>query len=205
SLLMVDSMRFPPQSEFDPSIIPAISMDHIDVLVDGASATYGSDAIGGVINIILKRNMNGAITQARWTTAAGGKNRYAASALWGRTWEGGQVTLSYEWYNETPIMGNYHSKFGLDHTPWGLDDRRPLGSSAPATLSTGSPAAVAGGNVGTSAQFGHGCTNCYAVPRGTGHNWTPGASGIGPTAPFSGSTLNWSSFNDSANLATNGL
>src|SRR5262249_23526709 len=78
-------------------------------------------------------------------------------------------------------------------------------SSAPATLSTGSPAAVAGGNVGTSAQFGHGCTNCYAVPRGTGHNWTPGASGIGPTAPFSGSTLNWSSFNDSANLATNGL
>src|SRR6266850_6013408 len=57
SLLMIDGMRFPPQGnglcEIDPSIIPAIAQDHIDILVDGASATYGSDAIGGVINIML--------------------------------------------------------------------------------------------------------------------------------------------------------
>ncbi len=141
SLLMIDGMRFPAQGNgqciVDPSIIPALSMDHIDVLVDGASATYGSDAISGVINIILKRNMDGAITQARWTTGEGGKNRYLASAVWGRTWDGGQITLSYEWYNETPIMGNHPSKFGQDHTPWGFDDRRPLGSSIPATLSDG--------------------------------------------------------------------
>src|SRR5215475_8218994 len=58
SLLMVDGLRFPAQGNgqciIDPSIIPALSQDHIDVLVDGASATYGSDAISGVINIILK-------------------------------------------------------------------------------------------------------------------------------------------------------
>ena len=53
--------------------------------------------------------------------------------------------------------------------------------------------------------MGHGCTNCYAVPLGTGQNWDPGASGIGPTAPFSASTLNWSSFNNPANKGTNGL
>ena len=91
----------------------------------------------GVINIILKRNMDGAITQLRWTAGAGGKNRYLASAVWGRTWDGGQVTLSYEWYNDPPTMGNFHSKFGIDFTPWGFDDRRPLGSSVPAILSTG--------------------------------------------------------------------
>src|SRR5688500_2179053 len=133
SLMMIDGMRFPGQGNgqctVDPSIIPALSMDHIDVLVDGASATYGSDAVGGVINIILKRNMDGAITQARWTTAEGGKNRFLASAVWGRTWDGGQITLSYEWYNESPMPGNFHSKFGVDHSPWGFDDRRPLGSS----------------------------------------------------------------------------
>ena len=71
SLMMIDGMRFPGQGNgqcmIDPSIIPALSLDHIDVLVDGASATYGSDAVGGVINIILKRNMDGAITQVRWT------------------------------------------------------------------------------------------------------------------------------------------
>jgi iron complex outermembrane receptor protein len=208
SLLMIDGMRFPAQARgldhLDPSIIPALSLERIDVLVDGASATYGSDAISGVINLILKRNMDGAITQARWTTAAGGKNHYAASAVWGRTWDGGQITLSYEWYNESEIKGNAHSQLGVDHTPWGFDDRRPLASSAPATLSVSTPQALGGGRVGTSAQLGHGCTNCFAIPLGTGQNWEPGASGIGPTAPFSASTLNWSSFNTAANSGTNG-
>ena len=37
--------------------IPAAAIDHIEVLRDGASAQYGSDAIAGVINIILKKNV----------------------------------------------------------------------------------------------------------------------------------------------------
>ena len=40
--------------------IPVSIVDHIDVLADGASAIYGSDAIGGVINVITKKNFNGA-------------------------------------------------------------------------------------------------------------------------------------------------
>ena len=129
---MVDGIRFPAQGNgqcvIDPSIIPALSMDHIDVLVDGASATYGSDAISGVINIILKRNMDGAITQARWTAGAGGKNRYLASAVWGRTWDGGQVTLSYEWYNDSPRPRELFTPSSASiFRPWGFDDRRPLG------------------------------------------------------------------------------
>src|SRR5258706_8684460 len=67
SLLLIDGVRFPPQASgicvIDPSIIPALALDRIDILADGASATYGSDAIGGVINLILKRNMDGAIAQ----------------------------------------------------------------------------------------------------------------------------------------------
>ncbi len=208
SLMMIDGMRFPGQGNgqcvIDPSIIPALSLDHIDILVDGASATYGSDAVGGVINMILKRNMDGAITQLRWTTAEGGKNRYLASAVWGRTWDGGQITLSYEWYNEFPIFGNVHSQFGNDHTPWNFDDRRPLGSSLPGTLSTGAAAAPGGGNVGTSANLGHGCTNCYAIPLGTGQNWDPTASGVGPLTPSSAATLDWLNFNDPSNKGTNG-
>src|ERR1043166_9146272 len=54
SLLMVDGMRVPAQGtglcQIDPSIVSAIALDRIDVLVNGASATYGSDAIVGVIN-----------------------------------------------------------------------------------------------------------------------------------------------------------
>src|SRR5262249_13046563 len=153
SLLMIDSMRFPAQGnglcEIDPSVIPSIAQDHIDVLVDGASATYGSDAIGGVINIILKRNIDGATTQLRYATSQG-KSRYQASALWGRTWDGGQVTLSYEWYDESAVAGGVHSNFTVNFSPWGLDDRRALGSAIPAILSTGAPAQPGGGKVGTS-------------------------------------------------------
>ncbi len=202
SLMMIDGMRFPGQGNgqcvVDPSIIPALSMDHIDVLVDGASATYGSDAVGGVINIILKRNMDGAITQVRWTTAEGGKNRYLASAVWGRTWDGGQITLSYEWYNETPMPGNFHSKFGVDHSPWGFDDRTPLGSSLPAGLSTGAarrpggpnPAGPDGDQVGTSAQPAMAAPTvmpCRSAPAGTSATQPPGP------------TLNWATFGTPAN------
>ena len=59
SLLMVDGVRFPPQADglcaIDPSVIPALALDRVDILADGASATYGSDAIAGVINVVLKR------------------------------------------------------------------------------------------------------------------------------------------------------
>ena len=43
----------------DLNMIPPAAIDHIDVVADGASATYGSDAVGGVVNIILKKNYNG--------------------------------------------------------------------------------------------------------------------------------------------------
>jgi iron complex outermembrane receptor protein len=43
----------------DVSTIPSAMIDHIDVLKDGASSTYGSDAIAGVVNIVLKKSMEG--------------------------------------------------------------------------------------------------------------------------------------------------
>src|SRR5262245_16706505 len=211
SLMMIDGMRFPGQGNgqcvVDPSIIPALSMDHIDVLVDGASATYGSDAVGGVINIILKRNMDGAITQVRWTTAEGGKNRYLASAVWGRTWDGGQITLSYEWYNESPMPGNFNSKFDVNHAPYGFDDRTPIGSSLPATISTGAPRRPGGAfinsengdKVGTNANTGRGCTNCYAIPVGIGANWEPGLAGTGPLLPSQAAPITWTQLSNSVN------
>src|SRR6185503_15043386 len=66
NLMMIDGIRFPPQDQglcqIEPDIIPVVAIDRIDLLLDGASATYGSDAIGGVFNIILKRAYDGAVT-----------------------------------------------------------------------------------------------------------------------------------------------
>src|SRR5206468_12614689 len=66
SLMLIDGVRYPPQTDglcsIDPSIIPALALDRVDILADGASATYGSDAIAAVINVVLKRNFDGATT-----------------------------------------------------------------------------------------------------------------------------------------------
>jgi outer membrane receptor protein involved in Fe transport len=201
-LMMVDGVRFPPQGEHsgqrDPSIIPTLALDRIDILVDGASATYGSDAVTGVINIILKRGYDGAVTQLQ-STFADGRQEYQASQLWGRTWDGGDIMLTYQWSDDTALKGGARSNFTLNFTPWGLDNRTPIASSIPATVSTGSAAtpAIARG-IGTI------CTNCYALPAGSGANFNSSLNnGLGPLTPSSGpGVLNWSAVGTVANAGT---
>jgi iron complex outermembrane receptor protein len=209
SLMMIDGMRYPAQGmglcQIDPSIIPTAAVDRVDLLLDGASATYGSDAIGGVINIILKRAYDGAVSEVGFKSAAGGGVQYLGSQLWGRTWDGGDITLGYNWYNISPTQGNFSSKFTFDFSPWGLDNRNPLGSSIPGTIAVGAPANTndPSGNFYPAAN-GHNCTNCFAIPQGSGRGFNPINNGLGPTSPFSASTLNWTTFNIAGNSGTNG-
>ena len=68
TLVLIDGLRLPlapfPQSGYQPftdlNMIPLAAVDHIEVLKDGASSIYGSDAIAGVINIVMKDDYNGA-------------------------------------------------------------------------------------------------------------------------------------------------
>jgi iron complex outermembrane receptor protein len=50
----------------DLSVIPAISLDRVEVLRDGASAQYGSDAIAGIMNFVLKEDAEGVTLDAKW-------------------------------------------------------------------------------------------------------------------------------------------
>jgi iron complex outermembrane receptor protein len=50
----------------DLNMIPPSAIDHIEIVSDGASALYGSDAVGGVINVILKSNFNGWEAGVHW-------------------------------------------------------------------------------------------------------------------------------------------
>ena len=56
----------------DANQIPAAAIDHIEVLTDGASSIYGSDAVGGVVNFILKSDYDGFSGGGRDATASGG-------------------------------------------------------------------------------------------------------------------------------------
>src|SRR5689334_8699848 len=195
SLLMIDGVRFPPQADgicaIDPSIIPALALDRVDILADGASATYGSDAIAGVINVVLKRGYDGALTLLHFQMPDKGGKQYQASQLYGRTWDGGDITLTYEWLDEQPVYGTAHSNYTMNYTPWGLDNRIPVTSSIPGTISTGGSPSPSTGTT---------CGNCFAIPHGTGTNF-PG--GVGPLLPGSAATLNWAAF--SGNPANKGV
>src|SRR5258706_1110430 len=162
NLMMIDGMRYPPQDQglcqIEPDVIPVIAIDRVDLLLDGASATYGSDAIGGVFNIILKRYYDGARTEVLFKAGASGGNQYGASQLWGRTWDGGQITLGYQWFDIHATPGNFSDRLTFDHRRWGLDNRNPLGSSMPGTISTGGPSSPDVTNYpATNVQN---CTNC---------------------------------------------
>ena len=66
------------QSAVDLNAIPASMIDHIEVLRDGAAAQYGSDAIAGVINIVLKTNAPSELNLQSGVTSLGD----------GRVWQG---------------------------------------------------------------------------------------------------------------------
>src|SRR3546814_2275030 len=71
----------------DISAIPVEAVDRIDIVADGASAIYGSDAVGGVANVVLKRDFDGFALGARYGTATDGglaTREYPATA--GHVW-----------------------------------------------------------------------------------------------------------------------
>ena len=190
TLLTIDGIRFVPQGtdtgHIDPSIIPALAVDRVDVLADGASATYGSDAVAGVINVILKHGFDGAITQVRYGRSWDlDGSTYEASQLYGRTWDTGNVTVSYEWYNQNPEPLNVtRPYYTLNYEPFGFDDETPLGQSMPGTVSLGDPNQALDPALGfPSTPTGtRECNNCYSTPSGTG--WNFGAQAPGPTTTW---------------------
>ena len=62
TLVLVDGKRWPTNidGQSDLSTIPLAIIERVDILKDGASATYGSDAIAGVVNLITRKNYEGA-------------------------------------------------------------------------------------------------------------------------------------------------
>lgn len=81
----------------DISQIPLSAIDHIEVLSDGASAIYGADAVAGVVNIVTRKDFEGAETQARvGTSTEGGGHEFTASQAFGTNWHSGTALLSYE-------------------------------------------------------------------------------------------------------------
>ena len=94
----------------DISAIPLAAVDRIEVIADGASALYGSDAVGGVANIILRRDYDGLETSARAGLSTGGGNvQQEYSAVAGKRWGSGGFMLALDHSRATPIYADQRS------------------------------------------------------------------------------------------------
>ncbi|MDX2238334.1 MAG: TonB-dependent receptor [Hyphomonadaceae bacterium] len=71
------------QSFVDTNLIPANAIGRIEVLKDGAAATYGSDAIAGVVNFITRRGFEGFEIGGDYTSIDGSDGDYGYNATWG--------------------------------------------------------------------------------------------------------------------------
>ena len=88
----------------DLNVLPSSMIDHIEILKDGASSIYGSDAIAGVVNIITRKNIDGFVVEGQYnTTEDGGGDERRISAAYGTTGDRWYITGSLENYNRNAI------------------------------------------------------------------------------------------------------
>jgi iron complex outermembrane receptor protein len=180
TLVLVNGRRVAAAGQYgdfvDISNIPTNAVSHMEVLLDGASAVYGSDAVGGVVNIILKRSDDGAQTTMRASTnTQGGGTQFQLGQTWGTTWDGGGLIAGYEFNRQDNILATDRDIYnGGDFSDRGGVNWRAANARAGSAANLFSGTAAANGNV------------AYTVPGGSGIGLTagdlrPASGGMGNT------------------------
>ena len=107
TLVLVNGRRWTTglDGSVDLNTIPTAMIERIDVLKDGASTIYGSDAIAGVVNIITKQNFDGAEANFyKGQYSAGDGDREAADFTLGTTTDRASLVLGVSYVNEKAVM-----------------------------------------------------------------------------------------------------
>ncbi|GFE83689.1 hypothetical protein GCM10011487_56890 [Steroidobacter agaridevorans] len=92
-------------SAFDLNTIPLPAVDHIDLRLDSASMRTGSDAIAGTIDIVTRRELDGAV-ELRYGTANGGARERRATVSVGHQGEAGSVAALFDYFELGGLLGS---------------------------------------------------------------------------------------------------
>ncbi|WP_363181967.1 TonB-dependent receptor domain-containing protein [Sphingomonas quercus] len=125
TLVIVDGLRLPGGgtqfNQTDPNIIPVSAIQRVEVLADGASSVYGSDAVAGVINFITRRTFDGFEGNAQVGFADSYKN-YSGNFIWGKKWDTGGVYVAGGYTYQSDLANK-------DRSFSSLGDYRPVGGT----------------------------------------------------------------------------
>lgn len=166
TLVTVDGMRIPgggsQWAQSDPNIIPVVALQRVEVLADGASSIYGSDAVSGVVNFITRKSFDGLQIDGQ----VGFGNGYQTDnidVLWGTHWDGGNVyaAASYAYGTNITLADRPFLSRG-DYTPVGGNNQNSV-SCPVASIHPTSPAATAGNSYWFAGPTGAGFANTQAA------------------------------------------
>ncbi|MEJ1964469.1 MAG: TonB-dependent receptor [Gammaproteobacteria bacterium] len=169
TLILINGRRVVPgavgsaSNYFDLNTIPLAAVERIEVLADSASAVYGADAVGGVVNIVLKSNIERPVLDLTYGTAEGGAAERRASLSVGGHTARAHGSILWDYFKRDPLLGSDRDRTSnADFTRFGGIDRRAT------TADPGNICSVDGSNLpGLPAP-------CAAVPAGsTGVGLTP--------------------------------
>lgn len=151
TLVLVNGARVPPlapasngtgttPSAPDLNTIPTLMVERVEVVTGGASAQWGSDAVAGVVNIILKNRFKGLELRAQaGTSTYGDAGNYRLAALGGVEFgEGGHIVAGVDYVKNNEV-GDIYSR------PWGANEYGRVANAAFAT--NGQPANIIASNV----------------------------------------------------------
>jgi iron complex outermembrane receptor protein len=106
TLTLINGHRIPTtgltESNSDPTIIASSALQRVDILPDGASATYGSDAVAGVANFITRQNFRGLEMNVQ-DGIADSYSTFNGSILFGNSWETGNVMVAYDYSSKSEL------------------------------------------------------------------------------------------------------
>lgn len=136
TLILINSHRgLTNTRSLDPSVMPTLALERVEVVADGASAIYGSDAIAGVVNLIPRTNFDGLEVMGRYSVADD-FDEYQVGAVFGKTFERGRFMVAYEHVERSNLSGDDRSFFRGDQRDDGGPDYR-TNQCAPGTIIVG--------------------------------------------------------------------
>ena len=150
TLVLINGRRVAPtgtDGEFvDIENIPLSAVERVDILPDSASAMYGAEAVGGVVNFVLRDKFDGAETILRGGSGTRGDlQEYLVSQTLGKSWDGGHGLIAFEFYDRGALPATDRA--------YATSDLQPLGGTNFDTNMSNPGTLISGGQT-------------YAIPSG---------------------------------------